>query len=781
MPTRLWLDPAPLPNGSAGQEDPLCAALGCSPLVARLLAQRGLSDPAAALAFLDPLAYIPASPFEFPGMQAGVQRIRQALERGEKICVWGDFDVDGQTSTTILVSALRALGANVCFHIPVREKESHGIHLEHLRPILEDGVTLLLTCDTGISALEPIAYAQNKGVDVILTDHHEIPPELPPAFAIINPRLLPPEHALATLPGAGVAYELVLALAQAGLPVTPADYLDLAVLGLVADLATLRADARYLVQTGLAALRATQRPGLLALLDLAGARQAALTEEHISFLIAPRMNALGRLDDANASVEFLTTPDAGRARILAMQLEGLNTLRRTLTRQVLQGALAQLEREPAWKHDPVLVLSNPAWHPGVIGIVASQLVAYTQKPVLLVSAPPGQVARGSARSVEGIHITQAIASQAGLLRGFGGHPMAAGFALEAENIPEFRRGLVRAVKKMTGDTPWLPILAIDAWLELPELSLDLVESLEALAPFGPGNPAPVFASKNLTLKSSAAIGQEAEHLQMLVEDEDRQTRRVLWWQGAGWPQPPAAFDLAYRLRASSYRGQRELQIEWLEARWSEESETALAPLDITLLDQRGASLGRGALNAYENQPGVQIWGEAEARDLLPVCTRLELKPAPTLVVWSSPPGPQEWLAALARVRPTQVVLFGVDPASTQPEAFLKRLAGLVKFRLSQNGSLPLAELAAATAQRPAAVLAGLDWLRARGLIEYTLLEEQLNLTPGAAAAPNALPGIQTRLNAELAEAAAYRQHFRQLSPEVLKDQVRQAFTQKPAG
>ncbi|HZD57245.1 MAG TPA: DHH family phosphoesterase, partial [Anaerolineales bacterium] len=401
-----WVEPEDVEVPEALQE-----AVGGQPLVARVLARRGFSAPAEAEAFLNPDCYEPASPNELPGMEAAVERLRRAIRQGEAICVWGDFDVDGQTSTTTLVSTLGDLGAEVSFHIPVRASESHGVNLPELEKIIRGGAQVVLTCDTGIAAHQAAAYAKNEGVDFLISDHHDPPESLPEALAIINPKLLPSgpdgkSHPLVTLPGVGVAYKLAEALyAEAGRREEVEKHLDLAALGIVADIAVQTGDTRYLLQRGLRALRATQRAGVKAMMELAEVNPANLTEEHIGYALGPRLNALGRLSDANLAVEFLTTQDTGRARLLATQLEGLNAQRQLLTSQVFQAAQSQIERDPGLLDYAALVLAHPHWPAGVIGIVASQLVEHYDKPVVLISAPPGETARGSARSVEGCNIT----------------------------------------------------------------------------------------------------------------------------------------------------------------------------------------------------------------------------------------------------------------------------------------------------------------------------------------------------------------------------------------
>lgn len=758
-----WFEPPEIPV-----PETLTKSVGGHPLLVQALARRGIQDAASARAFLDANFYQPAPPEQLPGLVEAAERLETAISRGEKILVWGDFDVDGQTATALLVASLQQLGAKVDFHIPVRAVESHGINLQVLSRLIEapssEKPRLLLTCDTGITAHESVLYAQNMGVEVIITDHHELPPALPSAFAIINPRLLPENHPLAALCGVGVAYKLMEHLfARRGRPELAQNELDLVALGIVADLALLVKDNRYLTQRGLERIRSAARPGLQALMEFAELDPAWLTEEHLSFVLAPRLNALGRLSDANPAVELLTTRDIGRARLLAVQLEGLNARRKMLTDQVYQAALAQIEQDPALGKTAALVLAHPAWHAGVLGIVASRLVECYHKPVVLLSSPEGELARGSARSIEGVNITAAIARQKEMLAGFGGHPMAAGLSLEPQRIAEFRLALSREVEAQLGEIPPKPPLQIDGYLRLSEINLDLVADMERLAPFGPGNPPLILASRRLRLVSQTPIGREGEHLLLRVEDEEGVVLPVIWWQGGEEQAPEGLFDLAYSLRASNYRGQREVQVEWVKACPITEAAIQVVsrrpPAEI--LDYRHEVDPLPALMQYKNQPGVQIWVEAEAKKRVGGCTRLELAPAQTLVIWTIPPGPAQLRAALLVAEPEKVILFAEDPGMDRLDAFLQRLAGLTKFALKSNqGLVNIQVLAAATAQREIAVLTGLRWLEANGNIGITSHRgDQMQIIPGSGEKDAMLQPLTETLRAVLEESAAYRRYY----------------------
>jgi single-stranded-DNA-specific exonuclease len=764
---REWIEPLDV---EVPQE--LLVATGGHPLVAKTLARRGFADVDAAQAFLDPSCYRPAPPSDLPNLVKAAARLERAIRQGETICVWGDFDVDGQTATTLLVSTLRDLGAVVQYHIPNRKRESHGVNLPVLKRLITDGVNLVLTCDTGVAAHEAISYARSQGVDVIVTDHHDLPPSLPAAHAVVNPKMLPDAHPLRELPGVGCAYKLAQALYdRAGRPGGATQYLDLVALGIVADVAVQIGDTRYLLQRGLKALRRTERLGLQVMMETAGLNPEYLTEEHIGFVLGPRLNALGRLADASVAVELLTTDDLGRARILATELEGLNARRKLLCAQVFQAAQAQIERDHSLLEYAALVLSHPTWPGGVIGIVAGRLAERYHKPTILITTPPGELGRGSARSIEGCNISAAIAAHEEMLESFGGHPMAAGLSIDPERIPEFRRALSRTLLEMCGETVQIATLQIDGYLSLSDLSLDLVEEIERLSPFGAGNAPLALVTRGLSLTSHTTIGRGGEHLRLIVEDEAGTRQKVLWWRGAGSPLPQGRFDLAYVLRASDYRGQRDVQVEWVDARPIEAPAAVLrpAPPAIRVVDYRQESSPRRILEKLRAQQDVQVWSEAETRAEVAGRDRYELGPSKALVLWTTPPGPAELQAVLEKVSPETVYLFGVDPGLDHPEEFLKRLAGLTRYVLNSNqGQANVSTLAAATAQREATVRAGLAWLVARGhLVVLGEDGDEVHLAAGSQTASADLPQIAARLRALLAETAAYRAHFTRADRETL--------------
>jgi len=752
-PRREWREAAP-----AAVPASLAEFVGGHDLVAQYLARKGITSIAGAQRFFSPCKYSPASPDELPDIERAVERLGRAIRDRERILVWGDFDVDGQTSTALLYSALNRRGARVSYHVPNRFSEGHGIHPPTLKRKLDEGVDLLLTCDTGVSAHDPINYAASRAVDTIVTDHHALPETLPDAVALINPRRLPAGHPLLELPGVGVAYKLIEALNGGD----DADrLLDLAALGIVADVMVQVDDTRYLLQRGLERLRENQRLGLKAILERARIAAAELNESDIGFAIAPRLNALGRLDDANAAVELLTTDDWGRARILANLLEGLNQRRKFLSNQVYESAIAQIEAAPWLLDYAALVLSHDDWHSGVIGIVAGRLVEEFGVPVVLI-ATPDETGRGSARSVASVDITAALRRAASHLGRYGGHSMAAGLSLPAERVFQFRRALSRAVRESAGDAPMTPTLAIDGYLALADISLGLTADIERLAPFGNGNPPLTLATRNLKLASRRGLGRRGEHLQVEVEDEQGRRQRVIWWRGASADLPRGRFDLAYTLRTSVYKGEREALVEWLDYR-----PLSGAPIELEreastyeLFDKRQSADPQADLaKARSRFPGALVWAEMEEID--GAVDRLALRMSETLIVGTVPPSAEVWAAALATVNPERLVLCGLRPDIETMRVFLARLAALVKYAVNQrDGAAGLEALAAALGERERSVQVGLQVLRALGKLNYQVRASGEYRMRLADVAPNdQLAALQKRLRLLLQETRAYRNYW----------------------
>jgi single-stranded-DNA-specific exonuclease len=491
--------------------------------------------------------------------------------------------------------------------------------------------------------------------------------------------------------------------------------------------------------------------------ELSNTNLESLTEETIGFTFAPRLNALGRLSDANPAVELLTTDDPARARVLAAQIEGLNAQRRLLTSQVTEAAESQLREHPELLTEPAIVLTHPNWPGGVVGIVANRLVDRYHKPALLLTESDDGILRGSARSIEGLHITEAISTQKESLLNFGGHPMAAGLSLQKENLTSFRRGLGKAIEKQLGEiVREEATLQIDAWLGLDEINLELAGAVEMLAPFGAGNPKLTLATRGVKLKSVAEIGKTKEHLRLTVEDESGNAQSILWWGGAGeeLPESESKFDIAYSVRASTFRGEKQVAVQYEEFRVIEERIVEVKERRLEIRDWRTESGKRKELG------GVLTW--AEGADKGKGRSRLDLRPADEFAIYTTPPSPTELRAALEVVKPKIVHVFAVSPAKEKADEFLARLAGMVKFAINNKGGrVSINELAVATAQRVGAVRIGLEWLAAGGHVTAVPDAEAdaVILSAGSGEADQYLQKeLYVAVRGILEETAAYREY-----------------------
>lgn len=757
---RPWLEPTP--RLRAEMDVRVLAACDDDDLLAQILLNRGFSDPDAIRAFLDPVAYEPAPPEALPDLAQASERIRQTLSAGGRILVWGDFDVDGQTATALLIDGLRCLGADVAFYIPKRATESHGIKIASLKQqIAQHRPALLLTCDTGSDEFEAIDYARSVGLPVIVTDHHDLTERLPDADAVINPKRLPPDHALRGLPGVGVAYKLMQHVYTALDRATELEnLLDLVALGIVSDIAPQVNDTRYLLQIGLERLRRTHRLGLQALIEVARITPHLLDAEEIAYQLAPRMNAAGRLDDAALCVRLLTTQDSTEARVIAEQLEGLNNERKLRTRQVEDEAQAMLKANPELAAGAALVLHNPDWQAGLLGGVANRLAERFARPVVMFGGA-GPIISGSARSFGGVDIHSAIAAQADLLNTFGGHTGAAGLSLMVENLETFRQRLAQAMPAASGPEA----LRLDAEFVLGELSPELYYRLQRLGPFGEGNPPLVLLTCNLHLSHAGQVGRENRHWRLVVEDDSGLMQQVMWWDGGSEKLPEGRFDIAYRLSLNE-RLELEAALVDLRVYAAEVAQQAVEDEEtLTIKDWRRESDPAARLERILSaDPAALVWAEGYSRRDLPhFKRRADLQPAATLVIYNPPSDPETLAEAMRVVSPQMVHIFGVQPPFEDFESFLRQLVLAARnAREKHEGVVPISLLCGATAASAQVVRAGLDLLAAEGQFTWaetdngTVYFTDISQPLPPAAARRALD----KLHRFYGEMEAYRQFFR---------------------
>lgn len=455
-------------------------------------------------------------PYLLYGIEEAVERIEIALEQGEKILVYGDYDADGITSTAVLLNVLLDLGADVDFEIPNRFIHGYGPHEDLFRQAHEEGVQLIITVDNGISGFEPIRVAKELGMDVIVTDHHEIGEELPIADIIVHPRHPKGQYPFGELAGVGVAFKLAHALYGE----IPEHLFEYVAIGTVADLVPLVGENRYFVQKGIEKLRISQQPWVAALCEISGVNKQEIDEEVIGFYFGPRLNAVGRLGDAKPGVEYLMSPDTPTALNGAKLLQQKNVERKEIVSSITEEAIAMIEGNSDLKNSYVLVVAKENWNAGVIGIVASRLVEKYYKPTIVLSIDPeSKMAKGSGRSIEGFHLYNELAVNRDILPHFGGHPMAAGLTLNQEHIDELRNRLNEQGEKCLTKDMLIPKLRIDVPLELQEITVEAIEEIKQLGPFGTGFEKPVYALQDVYVRSMRKIGANENHLKLEIEDD----------------------------------------------------------------------------------------------------------------------------------------------------------------------------------------------------------------------------------------------------------------------
>ena len=523
------------------------------PVIARLLAARGINTTQQLRAFLNPPHRLPYDPLRLSGMDSAVRRLYRAVQAGETAAVFGDFDVDGITGTAILMEGLTALGVPVIPYLPTRADEGHGLSANAVDLLIDSGATLIVTVDTGISDSGPVIRANERGADVIITDHHVPSHGLPPAVACVNPHLLREESPLFAYPfpflcGAGIAFKLVQGLYEfQGLPWDPA-LLELAALGTVADLVPLLDENRYLVAEGLRRIAETRRPGLLALCQAARVSRDTLDTEAISFQIVPRLNSAGRMGDPMDSLRLLTTQSPTEASDLSFKLDALNRERRDATSEAMDLASAQVESLGSLP--PLLVVADEGILPGVAGLVAGRLAERYHRPAIALSLGD-EYAVASARSIESFNIIEAIVSIEDLLERYGGHSQAAGFTVKRSILDEASRRLTSFAAERLVSADLTPKIQVDTVASLAELDRAAGQWLKDLEPFGKGNPRPLFASMGVRVLEVQHMGASQQHLRLRVEQDGSQMTALAFGQADAWGAGMERIDVAYTLMEDS--------------------------------------------------------------------------------------------------------------------------------------------------------------------------------------------------------------------------------------
>ena len=559
---------------------------GLGPEVARLLFERGIQDQESLKKFLEPSLEDLHDPYLLHDMDKAVARIRQAIEEGENILIYGDYDADGMTSASIVKESLEQLGAECRVYLPNRFTDGYGPNASVYKYFIEqEGISLIVTVDNGVAGHEAIELAQSMGVDVIVTDHHSMPETLPDAYAIVHPEHPDADYPFKYLAGCGVAFKLACALLEE----VQVELLDLVAIGTIADMVSLTDENRIMVQYGLEMLGHTQRIGLQEMLDMAGIAANEVTEETVGFQIAPRLNALGRLDDPNPAIDLLTGFDDEEAHEIALMIHQKNEERKEIVQSIYEEAKTMVDPEKK-----VQVLAKEGWNPGVLGIVAGRLLEELGQTVIVLNIEDGR-AKGSARSVEAVDIFEALDPHRDLFIAFGGHAGAAGMTLEVEKLSDLSQVLEDYVREKVADASGKNKLNLDEELDLETLSLETVKSFERLAPFGMDNQKPVFYIKDFHVESARTMGAGNAHLKLKIFKGEASFEVVAFGQGR-WAtefSQTKNLELAVTLSVNQWNGQTALQLMMVDARvegvqlFNIRGKNAVLPEGVPVLDFSG--------------------------------------------------------------------------------------------------------------------------------------------------------------------------------------------------
>jgi single-stranded-DNA-specific exonuclease len=553
---------------TVNKNDPALAASLASELdipfaAASVLAGRNFSSADACRKFFEPSLSHLNDPLLFPDMKKAVTRITAALSDKEKIAVHGDYDVDGVSGTALLMRVLRSMGADCDYYLPNRLTDGYGLSGSVVRQIVESGAKLLITVDCGITAIDETRQAQTSGVDVIITDHHEPKETLPPAFALINPKMRGSPYPDRDLAGVGVALKLCQALGtECGMSESLWEpYLDLAALGTAADIVPLTGENRTIARFGFERMRATANKGLAALMELQGLTGKPLSTSQVVFQLAPCINAAGRLGDPRRAVEMLLTEDAGTAQEYARELRNTNYERRTIDANVWQEVSKWVEKNCDIDKDFVIVMGSANWHPGVIGIVASKLVDRYHRPAILFSMGNDGMARGSGRSIPGLHLLDALYECGDLLETFGGHAAAAGMNIRSSSIDAFRARFNEVVRGRVTPADLVPVVTADTEVSLSSITPQLFSCIKSMEPFGPGNMRPLFYCRNLSNRFAPKIVGE-KHLKLTMTGDGRAMEAIAFNFGdrIGEIKNAPSVSLAFSIEENEWNGRKSLQM-----------------------------------------------------------------------------------------------------------------------------------------------------------------------------------------------------------------------------
>lgn len=725
--------------------------------LAQLAYKRGLKTKKELLEFIDPAEYNPVNLEAFPKIKETAAFILKHLQNESRILIYGDYDVDGITSTSILVEALSKLSDQVSYHLPDRFQEGYGLNQAVLASY-QDKIDLVISCDCGISNYKEVEFAKKAGVDFVITDHHDLPSKLPPADYILSPRFLAEDHQAYWLPGAGMAYFLVKAIyQQCEREGEEENFLDLLLLAIIADVVPLVGENRYLFKTGLKKLKYTERPGLKALYNELDIDSQNINEKTLGFQIGPLLNSAGRIDTAEKGLKLLLAENKREAAGLAAELKEINEERKKISQNIYY----QLEAENSFQKRRGVIAYNSDWHQGVIGIAAGRITENYQLPAVLMTANQSGEITGSARSIEGININNLISQCSELLEKHGGHAAAAGFSLKKDQLEKFKLRLQRLIddelKKLESELT----VEADLNLDLADFDRDFYQSLRLFAPFGEANPEPLFYLE-ADILSSREISA-GRHKRLILSDQDFKITALWWW--AGDLAKNYRQQLLCRLTENIYRGNSSLQLEIkavkaLKKEFKTDKSSKLEPKKVIELvdwrDQEISQLEPGAEATIYFAEGLKNY------NLYPLVDRDYYRKAEKLVLLTIPSSIEILTEIIILSEAEKLVLVDNKVEQISFEKFIKKLLALIKYTINKkNGVFDLKQAVIALNTEDLSLKRGLEYLRAAAFISFEYLSyHELLITKGGFKDQGNKNLAKKALVKMLAEANAFRRFLK---------------------
>ncbi|MGM0436967.1 MAG: single-stranded-DNA-specific exonuclease RecJ [Bacillota bacterium] len=706
-------------------------------LLAKLLYNRGVDTKFKLKKFLYPAEYIPTSPKEFENMEKGIKRIIKAVEKNEKIVIYGDYDVDGVTSTAILVSFLRKLDAKIDYHIPDRFDEGYGMNKNVIKKMVEDDVDLILSCDCGISNFDEIKLAKNLGMDVIVTDHHDLPENLPPADIILTPKFFAKEHQAHDLPGAGMVYYLVKGIMNFinknkyyknlfEYKIKADYYLDYLALAIVADVVPLKGENRFLLQKGLKNLKTTDKKSLNELFEMSGINKELISEEDIAFRIAPIINAAGRIEDAKIAVEMLLTKDKIKVKKLSNKLIKINSRRKEIQEKIIKEAEEILKSEEDFQNKGI-ILYQPHWHEGLLGIAAGRLTENYKIPAFLMTLKEDKgTITGSARSIPEIHVNNKLKNVKNHLLKSGGHAGAAGFSLKRDQYTIFKKKLASLLENDLSEISREETIKVDAQLKLGDIDLDMYNDIRKLAPFGEENEKPLFMTNNCQLLQSRNFGDN-NHKRLILKQNNNKITAIWWW--AGEQKIPKNLDLIYHLDINRFRGRENIQLVIKEVIDSDYSYKFSTKDDFTkfikIKDYRNWQNNKKLKNDIYNFENAVYYQEGNSKIYFDqIIDRYGIGENDKLVLISFPPSLSILYDLIYNNEPSEIILAFDKNKLKENENFLKKVMSFLKYILKEkNGYFKIPNIAVLTEELEVTIKVTLKYLEASGYIELEKINE----------------------------------------------------------